>query len=214
MGRPRRRCSLWTVSRAAGNLVVMRLSTLIRFIERHGIVLESDPVLPSLVALIVGAPVRGSWWGHPKGREIFALLEGVVDHPDVLTMKLVAGKVTFVHRRLWAAVLAIGAARQPWQTRGLSAEARRLLRRVDRGEAPLASGRAATDLERRLLVHAEQVHTDSGAHRKRLQTWEQWRRRVHPGRRPTPARAKRQIEEVVASLGPPTRPPPRVPWPR
>jgi hypothetical protein len=33
---------------------------------------------------------------------------------------------------------------------------------------------AARELERRLLVHAAEVHTESGAHAKVLQTWPRW----------------------------------------
>jgi len=42
------------------------------FVKRHGIVLQAarGPV-PSLAEAIAGGPIRGSWWGHPKGREIF-----------------------------------------------------------------------------------------------------------------------------------------------
>jgi hypothetical protein len=41
--------------------------------NKHGILLLSDSVLPSLVTLIAEEPVRGSWWGHPKGNLIYNL---------------------------------------------------------------------------------------------------------------------------------------------
>jgi hypothetical protein len=47
----------------------------------------------------------GSWWGHAKGHEIFWLTRAVRDSSDVLVCRLVAGKVTYVHRRLWPAVV-------------------------------------------------------------------------------------------------------------
>ena len=74
----------------------------VAFVERHGIVLASGrgPV-PSVAEWIAGAPIRGSWWGHPRGRDIFRALTEVGDSPDVLAFRLVAGKITFVHRRLW-----------------------------------------------------------------------------------------------------------------
>ena len=74
----------------------------VAFVKRHGIVLQSakGPV-PNLVDAIAGEPVRGSWWGHPKSHQIFAVLEAVLDSDQVLPCRLVAGKVTFVHRRLW-----------------------------------------------------------------------------------------------------------------
>jgi hypothetical protein len=76
------------------------------FVKLHGIVLQSarGPV-PSLAEAIVGERIRGSWWGHPKSHEIFAVVEAVCESTEVLVCKLVEGKVTFVHRRLWPALV-------------------------------------------------------------------------------------------------------------
>jgi hypothetical protein len=76
------------------------------FIRKHGVVLESarGPV-PSLAALTAGEPVRGSWWSHPKSHEIFAVTRAVRDSEDVLVCRLIDGKITFVHRRLWPALV-------------------------------------------------------------------------------------------------------------
>src|SRR5215471_17022476 len=159
-------------------------------LERHGLLLLSDPALPSLVGLIVGEPLRSSWWGHPRGHAIYAAMNRLDDDPDVLSTKLVAGKVTYVHRRLWSAILAVGTARDAWQMDSLSAGERWLLREVDT-EGELATdgvvvppeARAghrervadfARELERRLLVNATEIHTPSGAHAKVLQTWQRW----------------------------------------
>jgi hypothetical protein len=76
------------------------------FVEKHGVVLQAarGPV-PSLAEAVAGGPIRGSWWGHPRGREIFLAAEAVVESGDVLVCKLVEGKVTYVHRRLWPALV-------------------------------------------------------------------------------------------------------------
>ncbi len=76
------------------------------FIVRHGVVLASakGPV-PNLAEAVAGEPIRGSWWGHRKGSEIFQALNAVTDSPDILCFRLVEGKLTFVHRRLWAALV-------------------------------------------------------------------------------------------------------------
>jgi len=76
------------------------------FVKRHGVVLQAarGPV-PSLAEEIAGGPIRGSWWGHPKGQEIFQASEALGDHPDVLVCKLLDGKVTYIHRRLWPALV-------------------------------------------------------------------------------------------------------------
>jgi hypothetical protein len=78
----------------------------LEFVRRHGIVTESarGPV-PSLAEAVAGAPIRGSWWSHPRAEEIFRLSRAVRDHPDVLVCRLVRGKVSFVHRRLWSALV-------------------------------------------------------------------------------------------------------------
>ena len=76
------------------------------FIRKHGVVLEAakGPV-PSLAEAIAGEPVRGSWWSHPKSGEIFAATRAIRDSDDVLVCRLIRGKVTFVHRRLWPALV-------------------------------------------------------------------------------------------------------------
>lgn len=86
------------------------------FLAEHGVVLASarGPV-PSVAEAVAGEPIRGSWWGHPRGHDIFSALGQIADSPDALSFKLIGGKVTFVHRRLWPALVRladrIGAAR-------------------------------------------------------------------------------------------------------
>jgi hypothetical protein len=88
----------------------------LRFIERHGIVLEAGqgPV-PALATEVLGEGSSGSWWAHPRAREFFRLTREVRDEPRILVCKLLAGKITYVHRRLWPALVRlsrdIGAAR-------------------------------------------------------------------------------------------------------
>ena len=76
------------------------------FVEEHGVVLESGhgPV-PSLVDAIAGEPIRGTWWGHPKRRAMFRATRSVRDSADVLVCRLLGGKITYVHRRLWPALV-------------------------------------------------------------------------------------------------------------
>jgi len=76
------------------------------FVKRHGAVLESAKgTIPNLAQAIAGEPIRGSWWGHPKGNQIYMLLNGVCDSPDVMRCRLHNGKITLVHRRLWPAMV-------------------------------------------------------------------------------------------------------------
>lgn len=142
----------------------------IRFVEDHGVVLAAarGPV-PSLAEEIASGPIRGSWWGHARAQEIFRMLGVVHDSPDVLMCRLVDGKRTFVHRRLWAALLRLRPGPYPpldrvseehtpsgkhvthsapwpsWLPEGVEAEARRL----SEDEARAALGRVAAVLATR-----------------------------------------------------------------
>jgi hypothetical protein len=80
------------------------------FVKQHGVVLQAarGPV-PSFAEFINGAPINGSWWAHPLGHTIFALAEHVSESADVLVCKLVDNKVTYVHRRLWPALVRLAA---------------------------------------------------------------------------------------------------------
>ncbi len=193
------------------------METILEELRRSGLLLLTDPALPSVAALVAGAPVRGSWWAHPAGRAIFAAASALADHPDVTSVKLVGGKVTFVHRGLWPALLAVATAREPWQTRGLPPPARALLERVRRrGELrtdalPRGLAGAAKLLEVRLLVHADEVHTESGAHARRLLSWTLWARQAGASRGGlAPPAGRRLLEAAADALSEGT--PARLPW--
>ncbi len=81
------------------------------FVKRYGAVLESarGPI-PSLAQAIAGEPIRGSWWGHPKGNQIYMLLNEVCDSPEIVRCRLVEGRITLVHRRLWPALVRMATA--------------------------------------------------------------------------------------------------------
>ena len=76
------------------------------FVEANGIVLESarGPA-PSLAELIAGENIRGSWWRHRKAPQIFQCSRAIRESKDVLVCRLLEGKVTYVHRRLWPALV-------------------------------------------------------------------------------------------------------------
>ena len=76
------------------------------FVRKHGVVLASakGPV-PRMTEIIAGEAITGSWWAHPKSRQIYAILQSLEHAPDILVCRLVGGKVSFVHRRLWPALI-------------------------------------------------------------------------------------------------------------
>ena len=78
----------------------------LRFVKANGLVLESGRgPIPSLAQTIAGEAIRGSWWAHPRGHVIFRCSRAVRESRDVLICRLVGNKVTYVHRRLWPALV-------------------------------------------------------------------------------------------------------------
>ena len=165
-------------------------------LKKFGFLLESDSKLPSVCSIIVGEPIRGSWWSHPLAQRIFQVNEQLEDHAHVLITKLISGKVTFVHRNVWSEVVTIGSARDSWQLMKLAPSVKTLLELVEKGgslittevdwprSAKVRLGDAVRELEKRLLIVGTQFHSESGTHEKHLETWEHWakRRKFKPAR--------------------------------
>jgi hypothetical protein len=180
-------------------------------LEEYGLLLKTDAKLPNVCSLVVGAPVRGSWWAHSRSHEIFQVLTELAAHPDVLVAKLVSGKDTFIHRTLWPAVVAIGSARQAWQIAGLDQESRALLVAVDAQDEVQATGKAALRLERSLLVQSRQVHTEAGSHAKILMSWKSWAKREHVRKAPV-TQATESLEKLLDHLNRRYHGSGRLPW--
>ncbi len=84
---------------------IRTVDDVLKFVERNGIVLESARGrVPSLAAEIVGGKINGSWWAHPKSHQIYKLTMAVRDSNDILVCRLIDGRITFIHRRLWPAL--------------------------------------------------------------------------------------------------------------
>jgi len=192
-------------------------------LEKLGFLLLSDS-LPSVTRIVAGEGLRGSWWGHEQAQTIFAVSEMLEDHPDVLVMKLISSKVTFVHRELWGRLYSIGVAREDWQVKNLSQGAKSLLNTLD-AEGTLQTnklsksfgpkpGETARELELRLLIHAEQVHTESGAHAKVVETWDAWAKRGgFRARAKSPSAARHFLEQRLAEFNKNASIKGRLPWP-
>ena len=114
----------------------MTAAQALRFVHDQGAVLvAAKGPLPRLAEVIAGAPFKGSWWAHPKGREIFAILQQLEDSPDILVCRLLNGHVTFVHRRLWPALVRMAAQFKPEQLAQLRQEHTASGRHVNRETA-------------------------------------------------------------------------------
>jgi len=86
------------------------------FVKTNGVVLESGRgSAANLAEAVASGPIRGSWWAHPKGHDIFLCSRAVRQSPDVLVCRLVGGKVTYVHRRLWPALVRLAEEFNPAQ---------------------------------------------------------------------------------------------------
>ena len=196
-----------------------KFNTVFAQLQEDGMLLTSD-----LTYLITKERIRGSWWSHKLAHTIFSVAETLDDHPDVMIMKLVSGKVTFVHRDLWNRIYSIGVAREEWQVKKLSANARRMLARLDSAgrmqtnsagkEFGGKPGDVARELELRLLIHAEQVHTESGKHAKVIETWDAWKKRIGFRARATdPVAARRFLDQRLAVINKKHNGNGQLPWP-
>ena len=72
------------------------------FVRQHGVVLASAKgPAPRLTEAIIGEDIKGNWWAHPKSHHIYAILGAVTNSDQILVCRLIGGKITLVHRRLW-----------------------------------------------------------------------------------------------------------------
>ncbi|MGH2582561.1 MAG: AlkZ-related protein [Anaerolineales bacterium] len=196
-------------------------------LELRGLLLLADAWLPSVVSVIVGRPVSGSWWSAPEGKLIYNTANDLERHPDALIVKLLSGKLTFVHRRLWPAIYAIGIARESWQMQSLSEEAKWLLRKLDKngevytdalvavgGVSFKAVGTAAKELEKGLLavIHGFRLE---GKHHRHLQSWPDWA--VKAGmfeKKMASSEGKKQLSGATQRLNTEFGAKAKTPWPR
>jgi hypothetical protein len=129
-----------------------------------------------------------------------------------------------VHRELWGHIYSIGMAREEWQLKGLTARAKLLLETLD-AEGTLQTNKLgksfgpkpseiARELEGRLLVHANQIHTASGKHAKVLETWQTWADSAgFRARAKNPSTARRFLEQRLAELNTDFGGHGELPWP-
>ena len=171
-------------------------------LARWGMVLEQDKLLPSVATIIAGGPLNSSWWGHPAAKGTYEVLQALEEREEVVSVKLVSGRVTFVLQELWPALLGAALSHESWQLDGLSAEDRALLElvddvgrvRLDELPGPAKTLReSARLLERRLLIHSGELHSESGAHTKVLGGWPVWIDEHWPGAKLMEPEAARAI---------------------
>jgi hypothetical protein len=163
------------------------LSGALDLLREHRVVtVTPSGTLPSIVAQVAGGPIRGSWWSHPEGKLIFRISSALGQHPEALAVKLVDGKVTFVHRALWPALLRV-VTDPGWRKQARAAlgkTAQQLLHETENAgelhmadlDARVRQGKA--ELETSLLVHTRSEHTSAGKHETVLLSWGTWAKRT------------------------------------
>src|SRR5258708_39748337 len=108
------------------------LVSALEHLDEWGLVLDSDPKLPSVPSLVVERTVRGSWWADPEVHLIHRLGSRFTGHEDVLHVVLVSGKLTCLHKRLWPAFLAVALGNEQWKVDGLNTAGKAMLARLRR----------------------------------------------------------------------------------
>lgn len=192
-------------------------------LEKNGLLLVSGTEITDIRRLVSKSPPSGSWWNDPKANSIFAIGELLEDHPDVVVAKIVAKKVTFIHRRLWSELFAVATSRADWQMKGLSSTARKVLIRLDKEQTADSTtltkagvtkpSNVTRELEYHLLIHSAQVHTSSGKHAKVLQSWTSWADSISFMPRTIEATAAADsFEKCVSQINPTARLERLLPW--
>lgn len=152
--------------------------------KKEGLLLLSDASLPSLTAHIAGEPIKGSWWGHPLGNLMYNISNQMEDDPQILTVKLINKKITYLDKKHWPALFTLAQSESPWQTKKLTPEVKKLLELVQKKgslkaddptlkKSPTEIGKLASKLEEKLLIYSKSIHTDSGKHIRVLTSWAQ-----------------------------------------
>jgi len=130
-------------------------------------------------------------------------------HDDVLVVKLVKAKVTYVHRDLWSDLLAVGLSGDSWQMGHLPARDVRLLERIDvegvvrfDQETSRIAESNGKELEARLLVLGGIEHERPGPLVRTLTSWAAWASEHGAAPSEDLAAAYARLDAAAKALGP------------
>lgn len=149
-----------------------QISNIVKLLRVKGAMLQSE-----IVNVLLGETITGSWWSHPNARHAYNFLETLAEHKDIYRGRLIEGKVTFIHRRLWKYLIAVGLSKEAWQLRALTVDTTNLLCEIEQNNAVISQGKDAKSLAERLLVAISEIHTETGKHALLLEAWQEWARR-------------------------------------
>jgi hypothetical protein len=178
-------------------------------LKKNKILLLQDKVFPSIVTELIGKKIVGSWWGHPLANPIYNGLMWLEHNQPILIVKLIDGKVTYLHESLTPDLFSIVKEPQAWQLNKLKDDELKLFKYIAKKKRITSDDeslkklvvnpkKSLTVLEKKLLVFSAEEHTESGKHMKKYMTWD-----FSPYSVTDPKDAlmsQRKIEEIVAGL--------------
>lgn len=187
-------------------------------LEREKFLLLVDNRQPSLVTILTGETIKGSWFGHPLGNVIYNTANNIGRRKSLLALKLIDGKYTYIHPSLRDAAYALALYVDDWQEKKLTPKAKKLLAALEKkGTIPVTAANKAEAalLEKLLLANGEQEHTESGKHVKILLSWKRTAKKLgHKIKRMPVEEARRAWEDRVWAFNKAHRAAYRLPWQR
>lgn len=192
-----------------------------KLLEKYKLLLLQDKVFPNIVTEITGESITGSWWGHSLANPIYNGLQWLDHNHSILTIKLIDGKVTYIHESLFADIYSIVCKSRDWQVKKLKDEDQQILKYVlkkktitsdDSGLSKLSKQpkKSFVNLEKKLLIYSVEEHTDSGKHIKEYMSWKKSRIAI-----PKPKdylTSREHIENLVGSLNKKSGAKAKLPW--
>lgn len=192
-----------------------------KLLEKYELLLLQDKAFPNIVTEITGEKIVGSWWGHPLANPIYNGLQWVEHHQPILIIKLIDGKVTYVHKNLFADIYSIVCQSRDWQMKKLKDDDLQILKYILKNKNITSDDsvlvklvkdpkKSFVNLEKKLLVYSTEEHMDSGKHIKEYMSWEKSKIAI-----PKPndyLASKERIENRLASLNKKFGAKAKLPW--
>jgi hypothetical protein len=192
-----------------------------QILEQNQILLLQDKSFPNIVAKITGENISGSWWGHPLANPIYNGLGWLEHNYNVLVIKLLDGKVTYLHESLFSDLYSIVDKPRDWQLKKLKDEELDLLKYVSKKNKVLSDDPKLKDLakdpkksfaalEKRLLLFSAEEHTESGKHVKEFMPWK--KSKIYSKTLTDYKIAQENIQKIIDGLNKESNSKAKTPW--
>jgi hypothetical protein len=192
-----------------------------KLLEADKILLLQDKSFPNIVSKIVGGKIVGSWWGHPLANPIYNGLGWLEHNRNVLVIKLLDGKVTYIHESLFSEIYSIVSETRNWQLKNLKPDDLKLFKYVSKknkvpSDDPQLKNlvkdtkKSFAILENKLMLFCEEEHTESGKHIKIFMPWK--KSKIHCKNPTHYDLARNTVEKVIADLNKRSASKAKLPW--